>query len=121
MIKKLYTCISSFITNLYHTMVHQAQVALDSVFLSLQQNFICANLFILITSTLEKLQKSDHEVVLGAKIKQLKDRFKSLLTIDERESMWHDMKCLKEEDNQLSQLCIKLKTGLISQKNGCSI
>ncbi|KAL4208915.1 hypothetical protein AB4K20DRAFT_1978142 [Rhizopus microsporus] len=62
------------------------------------------------------LQKSDHEVVLGAKIKQLKDRFKSLLTIDERESMWHDMKCLKEEDNQLSQLCIKLKTGLISQK-----
>ncbi|KAL4212919.1 hypothetical protein AB4K20DRAFT_1965860 [Rhizopus microsporus] len=67
-------------------------------------------------ATLEKLQKSDHEVVLGAKIKQLKDRFKSLLTIDERESTWHDMKCLKEEDNQLSQFCIKLKTGLISQK-----
>ncbi|ORE20077.1 hypothetical protein BCV71DRAFT_262345 [Rhizopus microsporus] len=51
-------------------------------------------------ATLEKLQKSDHEVVLGAKTKQLKDRFKSLLTRDERESTWHDMKCLKEERNQ---------------------
>ncbi|CEG66593.1 hypothetical protein RMATCC62417_03140 [Rhizopus microsporus] len=48
---------------------------------------------------LEKLQKSDQEAVLGAKIKQLKDRFKSLLTRDERESTWHDMKCLKEERN----------------------
>ncbi|CEI90810.1 hypothetical protein RMCBS344292_05120 [Rhizopus microsporus] len=36
---------------------------------------------------LEKLQKSDQEAVLGAKIKQLKDRFKSLLTRDEREKI----------------------------------
>ncbi|KAL4208903.1 hypothetical protein AB4K20DRAFT_1907462 [Rhizopus microsporus] len=61
------------------------------------------------------LQKSDHEVVLGAKIKQLKDRFKSLLTIDERESMWHDMKCLKEEDNQLSQLSVRFDKAIQEQ------
>ena len=50
-------------------------------------------------ATLEKLRKSDQGVILGAKTKQLKDRFKSLLTRDERESTWHDMKCLKEERN----------------------
>ncbi|CEG74940.1 hypothetical protein RMATCC62417_10065 [Rhizopus microsporus] len=51
-------------------------------------------------ATLEKLQKSDQEAVLGAKIKKPKDIFKSPLTRDERESTWRDMKCLKEERYQ---------------------
>jgi phenylalanyl-tRNA synthetase alpha subunit len=49
---------------------------------------------------LEKLQKSDQEAVFGAKVKKLEDRFKSLLTRDEREIMWRNMKCLKEKRNQ---------------------